>query len=100
MVKQRAEIDAKWNGYHLTIDLDLLNITLEGQRKNEEQYGYPSYPGRIATGYFEIDREIIRPYDYRDPNVLEYGLCYCSLILILRDYKTLIHNIIIRCLNN
>jgi len=87
MVKQRAEIDAKRNGYHLTPDLELLNTLLEGLKKNEERYGYPSCPCRMATGYFEIDRDIICPCDYRDPDVLEYGLCYCSLFIDVKEME-------------
>jgi ferredoxin-thioredoxin reductase catalytic subunit len=48
-------------------------------KTNEERYGYPSCPCRIGTGEFEIDRDIICPCDYRDPDVIEYGACYCAL---------------------
>jgi len=87
MVKQRAEIDAKRNGYHITLDSELLTALLEGLKKNEERYGYPSCPCRMATGYFEIDRDIICPCDYRDPDVLEYGLCYCSLFIDIKKME-------------
>jgi ferredoxin-thioredoxin reductase catalytic subunit len=86
-VKQRAEIDANRNGYHLTPDPELLNTLLEGLKKNEERYGYPSCPCRMATGYFEIDRDIICPCDYRDPDVVEYGLCYCSLFIDVKKIE-------------
>jgi ferredoxin-thioredoxin reductase catalytic chain len=33
----------------------------------------------LASGRFEIDRDILCPCDYRDPDVLEYGACYCAL---------------------
>jgi ferredoxin-thioredoxin reductase catalytic chain len=35
----------------------------------------------MATGDFELDRDIICPCDYRDPDVLEYGACYCCLFV-------------------
>jgi ferredoxin-thioredoxin reductase catalytic subunit len=56
-----------------------LQDLLEGLKKNEERYGYPSCPCRVATGNMDIDRDIICPCDYRDPDVAEYGCCYCAL---------------------
>lgn len=78
-VKKRAENDAKANGYYLTPDSNLLEDLLEGLKKNEERYGYPSCPCRLASGNLEFDRDIICPCDYRDPDVEEFGQCYCAL---------------------
>lgn len=78
-VKRRAERDAKSRGMHLTPDEKLLQTLLEGLKTNEERYGYPSCPCRMASGDFETDRDIICPCDYRDPDVAEYGCCYCCL---------------------
>jgi ferredoxin-thioredoxin reductase catalytic chain len=78
-VRQRAESDAKTYGYYLHPDPQFLQDLLEGLRKNEDRYGYPSCPCRLATGNFDIDRDIICPCDYRDPDVAEYGCCYCAL---------------------
>jgi len=78
-VRQRAEADAKTNGYYLNPDLEFLKDLLEGLKRNEERYGYPSCPCRLASGKFELDRDILCPCDYRDPDVAEYGCCYCAL---------------------
>jgi len=78
-VRRRAESDAKTYGYYLHPDPEFLNNLLEGLKQNEERYGYPSCPCRLASGNFEFDRDIICPCDYRDPDVLEYGCCYCAL---------------------
>ena len=78
-VRQRAESDAKSHGYHLTPDPEFLKNLLEGLKQNEERYGYPSCPCRLASGKFEFDRDIICPCDYRDPDVEEHGCCYCAL---------------------
>jgi len=78
-VRTRAESDAQANGYYLTPDTMLLQDLLEGLQKNEERYGYPSCPCRLASGKLELDRDIICPCDYRDPDVQEYGQCYCGL---------------------
>ncbi|MGB9915174.1 MAG: ferredoxin-thioredoxin reductase catalytic domain-containing protein [Candidatus Bathyarchaeales archaeon] len=79
MVRKRAEADAQTYGYYLTPDPNLLQGLLEGLKVNEERYGYPSCPCRLASGKFEYDRDIICPCDYRDPDVAEYGACYCRL---------------------
>jgi ferredoxin-thioredoxin reductase catalytic subunit/rubredoxin len=52
---------------------------IEGLKVNEDRYGYPSCPCRLATGKLEIDRDIICPCDYRDPDFAEFGACYCRL---------------------
>ena len=78
-VRQRAESDAKTYGYYLHPDPNFLNDLLEGLKKNEERYGYPSCPCRVASGNLELDRDIICPCDYRDPDVAEFGTCYCAL---------------------
>jgi len=80
-VRQRAESDAKTYGYFLNPDAGFLNDLLEGLKKNEERYGYPACPCRVATGKLELDRDIICPCDYRDPDVAEYGTCYCALYI-------------------
>lgn len=77
--KKRAESDARSRGYFLNPNPAFLNDLLEGLVENEKRYGYPSCPCRIATGKFELDRDIICPCDYRDADVEEYGACYCAL---------------------
>ena len=78
-VRQRAESDAKTHGYYLNPDPSFLGDLLDGLKRNEERYGYPSCPCRLASGNFELDKDIVCPCDYRDPDVAEYGACYCAL---------------------
>lgn len=78
-VRQRAEADARTNGCYLNPNSQFLNDLFDGLKQNEERYGYPSCPCRLAAGKFELDRDIICPCDYRDPDVKEYGCCYCAL---------------------
>jgi ferredoxin-thioredoxin reductase catalytic subunit len=68
---------------------------MEGLKANEERYGYPSCPCRLASGVFEYDRDIFCPCDYRDPDVAEFGCCYCALYVRkdLYEGKTPIHSI-------
>jgi len=80
-VRVRAEADARTAGCYLNPDKEFLNNLLEGLKANEERYGYPSCPCRLATGQFELDRDIICPCDYRDPDVAQHGACYCALFV-------------------
>ncbi len=86
-VRRRAERNAKSRGMHLTPDEKLLQNLLEGLKTNEERYGYPSCPCRMASDDFETDRDIICPCDYRDPDVAEYGTCYCGLYVDEEIYE-------------
>jgi ferredoxin-thioredoxin reductase catalytic subunit/predicted Zn-ribbon and HTH transcriptional regulator len=85
--RRRAEADAKTNGIYLIPDPDLLQAFLEGLTTNEQRYGYPSCPCRLASGNLEFDRDIICPCDYRDPDVAQYGACYCRLYVSKDVYE-------------
>jgi ferredoxin-thioredoxin reductase catalytic subunit len=87
-VRARAEADARTNGYYLIPDQELLQLFLEGLKVNEERYGYPTCPCRLASGKFEFDRDIICPCDYRDPDVQEYGACYCRLYVDKKIFES------------
>ena len=87
-VRRRAEADAKTYGYYLTPQPDLLQGFLEGLRTNEGRYGYAVCPCRLASGIFEYDRDIICPCDYRDPDVAQYGACYCRLYVNKQVYES------------
>jgi len=80
-VRRKVEADARTHGYYLNPDPDTLRNLLQGLKENEERYGYQSCPCRLASGVLEFDRDIICPCDYRDPDVAEYGTCYCSLFV-------------------
>lgn len=80
-VRARVEADARTSGTYLNPDSEFLKNLIEGLKANEERYGYPSCPCRLASGKFEFDRDIICPCDYRDPDVAECGACYCALFV-------------------
>jgi ferredoxin-thioredoxin reductase catalytic subunit len=75
----RAERDARTASCYLNPDSEFLNELLSGLVRNEERYGYPSCPCRLASATLEFDRDILCPCDYRDPDVQEHGGCYCGL---------------------
>jgi ferredoxin-thioredoxin reductase catalytic chain len=87
-VRKRAEADAKTYGYYLTPQPELLQGFLEGLKTNEDRYGYPLCPCRLTSGVFEYDRDIICPCDYRDPDVAQYGACYCRLYVNKEAYES------------
>jgi ferredoxin-thioredoxin reductase catalytic chain len=66
-------------GVLLSKDKEYVLEILEGLLSNEARYGYRSCPCRLATGIKEKDADIICPCDYRDPDIKEYGSCYCKL---------------------
>jgi ferredoxin-thioredoxin reductase catalytic subunit len=88
MMQQRAEADARTYGYNLNPDPKFLQSLLEGLKQNEKRYGYPSCPCRLASGKFEFDRDIICPCDYRDPDIAEFGTCYCALYVRKNVYES------------
>ncbi|MDH4210129.1 MAG: ferredoxin:glutaredoxin reductase [candidate division WOR-3 bacterium] len=71
--------EAEQGGYHLNPDTEFTKDLVEGLLINEERYGYPSCPCRLASGIKQEDIDIICPCDYRDPDVVEYDACYCGL---------------------
>lgn len=52
---------------------------LRGLLTNRDRYGYMSCPCRLASGNREQDKDIICPCVYRQPDVAEFGACYCQL---------------------
>lgn len=70
---------AESQGIELNKDKEYVFEILEGLLKNEQRYGYRSCPCRLASGNKEKDRDIICPCAYRDPDIKEYGSCYCGL---------------------
>ena len=66
-------------GIELNADRDYVMEIMAGLLKNEERYGYRSCPCRLASGLKEKDSDIICPCAYRDPDIVDYGSCYCGL---------------------
>jgi ferredoxin-thioredoxin reductase catalytic subunit/rubredoxin len=84
--------DALSSGYHLNPDNDFTKDLVQGLLINEKRYGYQACPCRIASGDKEKDLDIICPCDYCDPDLDEYGACYCALYVsedILKGKKKL-----------
>jgi ferredoxin-thioredoxin reductase catalytic subunit len=66
-------------GYYFNKDRQKVFVLLEGLLKNKERYGYMSCPCRLAAGERESDKDILCPCIYREPDVAEFGSCFCNL---------------------
>jgi ferredoxin-thioredoxin reductase catalytic subunit len=66
-------------GYFFNKDRERTLDLLEGLLINKERYGYMACPCRLAAEDRERDKDIICPCDYREPDVAEFGSCYCNL---------------------
>jgi ferredoxin-thioredoxin reductase catalytic subunit len=76
---EKLDKEAEASGYHLNPDVKHTVDLVEGLLVNERRYGYWSCPCRLPAGVKEEDLDIICPCDYRDPDLNEYGTCYCAL---------------------
>jgi ferredoxin-thioredoxin reductase catalytic subunit len=75
----KLDREARAAGYNLNPDVEFTKGLVEGLLVNEERYGYWACPCRLADGEREKDLDIICPCDYRDPDLIDYGTCYCAL---------------------
>ncbi len=57
----------------------LAALKREALLTNKDRYGYMACPCRLAAGDREADNDIICPCVYREPDVEEFGSCYCNL---------------------
>jgi ferredoxin-thioredoxin reductase catalytic subunit len=70
---------AEKQGFELNSDKEHVMMLMEGLLSNEARYGYRSCPCRLAKNDKDADKDIICPCDYREPDVEEFGSCYCGL---------------------
>jgi ferredoxin-thioredoxin reductase catalytic chain len=76
---RKLDREALAGGYFLNPDVAFSQDLVRGLLVNQERYGYPSCPCRLAAGVKEEDLDIVCPCDYRDPDLDQYGTCYCAL---------------------
>jgi ferredoxin-thioredoxin reductase catalytic subunit len=75
----RLKKEAEDFGYHLNPDVEFTRDLIRGIIINDKRFGYWACPCRLASGKKKDDLDIICPCDYRDPDLDEYGTCYCGL---------------------
>jgi len=66
-------------GYYFNKDTEFVMELINSLLVNKDRYGYMACPCRLASGDREKDKDIICPCVYREPDVAEYGSCYCGL---------------------
>jgi ferredoxin-thioredoxin reductase catalytic chain len=76
---RQLKTEAEEGGYNLHPDEAFAKSLVRGLLTNEARYGYRSCPCRLADGEREKDIDIICPCYYRDPDISDYGACYCAL---------------------
>ncbi|WP_144682093.1 ferredoxin-thioredoxin reductase catalytic domain-containing protein [Desulfobotulus alkaliphilus] len=75
MLKKTQEAKGYFFSRHKERVMELLEALLH----NKERYGYMACPCRLASGDREKDGDILCPCVYREPDVAEFGSCYCNL---------------------
>lgn len=76
---KQLQVEATAGGYHLNPDDEFTRDLIAALLTNTRRYGYQSCPCRLADGARQKDLDIICPCDYRDPDLAEFGSCYCAL---------------------
>ncbi len=66
-------------GIYFNKDKDLVFELLESLLRNKDRYGYMACPCRLACNDREKDKDIVCPCVYREPDLKEYGACFCGL---------------------
>ena len=78
---RKTKNQADSSGYNLNPDVEFTKELLTSILINKERYGYEACPCRLASGEKEGDLDIICPCYYRDPDLVDYGACYCGLYI-------------------
>lgn len=71
--------EGRKRGYYLNHNEDMAKGLCKALLKNQIRYGHQVCPCRLSSGSREGDLDIICPCDYRDQDMMEYGVCYCGL---------------------
>ena len=66
-------------GYFFNADEEMTMALLTSLLTTKARYGYMACPCRLAAGTYELDKDIICPCVYREPDVAEFGACFCGL---------------------
>jgi len=76
---ERLKREAEAGGYRLNPDVEFTKELIRGLLTNEDRLGYWACPCRLPSGDKAEDTDIICPCDYRDPDLSQFGACYCAL---------------------
>lgn len=76
---ERLKKEAVDGGYMLNPDREFTLRLVQGLYDNIKRFGYAACPCRLAYGEESKDIDLICPCYYRDPDLEEFGTCYCTL---------------------
>ena len=76
---EKLKKEAEASGYNLNPDIEFTKELVRGLIVNGKRYGYWACPCRLAAGIKTEDMDVICPCDYRDPDLTDFGACYCAL---------------------
>ncbi|MHA1754827.1 MAG: ferredoxin-thioredoxin reductase catalytic domain-containing protein [Candidatus Odinarchaeia archaeon] len=79
--RRYVENVAKHRGGIVNSDTEHVGYLIEGLTTNWNRYGYYNCPCRLSKRDRNVDRDIICPCDYAQPDIEEFGHCYCGLFL-------------------
>jgi ferredoxin-thioredoxin reductase catalytic chain len=83
----KLTLDGQKRGYFLNHNAKIARSLCEALLKNEKRYGHQVCPCRLSSGSREADLDVICPCDYRDPDLLQYGVCYCGLYVTKKVFE-------------
>ncbi len=66
-------------GYFFNRNKEQTFELLRGLMHNKSRYGHMACPCRLASGDRQKDKDIICPCEYREPDIQEFGSCFCGL---------------------
>jgi ferredoxin-thioredoxin reductase catalytic subunit len=66
-------------GYFFNRDKERVSDLMAALLENKKRYGYMCCPCRLASGDRKKDQDILCPCVYREPDMKDYGSCYCNL---------------------
>ena len=66
-------------GWKLNSNKETLGDLIEGLVDNFNRLGYYNCPCRDSQEDRKLDRDIICPCRYAEPDIADYGYCYCTL---------------------
>jgi ferredoxin-thioredoxin reductase catalytic subunit len=84
---ERLKREAEAGGYRLNPDVEFTKELIRGLLTNEDRMGYWACPCRLPSGEKVEDTDIICPCDYRDPDLSQFGACYCALYVSEAIFK-------------
>ena len=94
--EKNPEVDAAWErlkefsrkkGYFLNPDDAFTRKLIKSLLVNQKRYGYWACPCRLSSGNREADKDIICPCEYMQPDVKEFGACFCALYVSEAVFK-------------